>query len=132
MGAIRRGGKYAVTLYELYAASPLGAGFTVGMWPVKKGRMIDRIHFTISKIDERRGLGDAMQGKSKKNSSREERPLLATLRLSTTDYEKAKAAAPGWDVYYLEREWREWIAKKGAPENPGAAFIAFCRKKYQG
>jgi hypothetical protein len=45
--------------------------------------------------------------------------------------EKAKAAAPGWNVYCLEQEWRDWIAKKERPENLGAAFIAFCRKKYQ-
>jgi hypothetical protein len=51
--------------------------------------------------------------------------------LRTATYERAKKAAPGWDVYELERQWREWIAKKGLPDKPDAAFIAFCRKKYQ-
>lgn len=51
--------------------------------------------------------------------------------LQTATYEKAKKAAPGWDVYELERQWREWIAKKGSPQNSDAAFIAFCRKKVQ-
>jgi hypothetical protein len=46
-------------------------------------------------------------------------------------FEKAKRVAPGWDVYQLESEWREWIATKGQPGKPGPAFIAFCRKKYQ-
>jgi hypothetical protein len=112
-------------------ANPLGAGFTVDMQPVKKGRTVDRIRFMISKVDERRALEEAMQGKSKSSSSRDERPLLTTLRLSTIDYERACKAAPGWDIYSLERQWREWIAKKGNPEKPGPAFIAFCRKKYQ-
>jgi hypothetical protein len=58
-------------------------------------------------------------------------PLFNPVRLSTTDYEKAKAAAPGWDIYYLEGLWRDWIVGKEEPKNPDAAFIAFCRKKYQ-
>ncbi|MFZ1828322.1 MAG: replication protein RepA [Candidatus Competibacteraceae bacterium] len=49
--------------------------------------------------------------------------------LRTVTYEHAKRAAPGWDVYELERQWREWIEKKGPPKKPDAAFIAFCRKK---
>ncbi len=52
--------------------------------------------------------------------------------LKTSTFEKAKQAAPGFDVYYLEQEWREWIAKKGEqPKNPDAAFIGFCRRKTQ-
>jgi hypothetical protein len=53
------------------------------------------------------------------------------LLLQTETFEKAKRAAPGWDIYHLEREWQEWIAGKEKPKNPDAAFIAFCRKKYQ-
>ena len=44
-------------------------------------------------------------------------------------YEKAKEAAPGWDVYALEREWQEWTLGKKAPTHPDRAFVAFCRKK---
>ncbi len=49
--------------------------------------------------------------------------------LRNSTYEMAKQAAPGWDVYELERQWREWIEKKGTPQKPDAAFIAFCHKK---
>jgi hypothetical protein len=49
--------------------------------------------------------------------------------LRTSTYERAKQNAPGLDVYELERQWREWIEKKGPPQKPDAAFIAFCRKK---
>lgn len=41
-------------------------------------------------------------------------------------YELARAAAPGWDVYYLESEWREWM--KESPKHPDRAFIGFCKK----
>lgn len=62
-------------------------------------------------------------------------PLLLPLPLGdgphlwTSTYERAKQAAPGWDVYELERQWREWISKKELPQKPDSAFIAFCRKK---
>ena len=48
-------------------------------------------------------------------------------------YEKAREAAPGWDVYALEQEWRAWMADGGfdPPKNPTAAFIGFCRKWFE-
>lgn len=52
--------------------------------------------------------------------------------LLTETYEKAKRAAPGLDVYYLERQWREWSAGKAPPKNPDAAFLGFCKKIYRG
>lgn len=59
-------------------------------------------------------------------------PMLASsdILLHTETYTKAKRAAPGLDVYSLEQDWREWIAKTGKlPENPDAAFIGFCKRK---
>ena len=49
--------------------------------------------------------------------------------LSTETYNDARIVAPGWDVYHLEREWREWITEP--PRDPDAAFIGFCRKLYE-
>jgi hypothetical protein len=46
-------------------------------------------------------------------------------------FEKARQVAPAWDIYCLEGLWRDWIACKEKPKNSDAAFIAFCRKKYQ-
>ena len=51
--------------------------------------------------------------------------------LLTDTYEDARTAAPGWDVYALEREWREWTAGKSAPAHPDRAFLAFCRRKHR-
>jgi hypothetical protein len=54
----------------------------------------------------------------------------APISLKLDTFEKAKKVAPGFDIYYLEAEWREWIDKKGQhPKDPDAAFIGFCRKK---
>lgn len=34
--------------------------------------------------------------------------------LKPDTYERARQAAPGWDVHYLEREWRDWILNRPA------------------
>jgi plasmid replication initiation protein len=48
-------------------------------------------------------------------------------------YHDAKQVAPGYDVYYLEQEWRAWWVESGMPELgfPGKAFVAFCKSRYQ-
>jgi hypothetical protein len=72
--------------------------------------------------ERRRGSGDAPAPS----------PAPASILLKTATYEKARAAAPGFDVYALEQDWREWIARKGEqPKNPDSAFIGFCRRKAQ-
>lgn len=52
-----------------------------------------------------------------------------TVRLSGDVYDKAREAAPGWDVYFLESEWRMWM--DAPPRDPNAAFIGFCRKWFE-
>ena len=51
------------------------------------------------------------------------------IHLKGDTYEKARKAAPRWDIHFLEREWREWM--KEAPKHPDAAFIGFCKKYYE-
>ncbi len=58
-----------------------------------------------------------------------------TLPLSPDAIERGRELAPGWDIYGLEAEWRDWIAKKGiTPRAPGQHFVAFCKRrgKYPG
>lgn len=55
---------------------------------------------------------------------------MTTIHLRTETYEKARELAPRLDIYYLENEWREWIARKGAPpKDPDKAFLGFVRTK---
>lgn len=54
---------------------------------------------------------------------------IARIALKSDTYEKARQAAPGWDVYVLEHEWRDWMTE--LPRNPDAAFIGFCRKVFE-
>lgn len=57
---------------------------------------------------------------------KEEKPQVAMIFLKPDTYIEARQAAPGWDVYHLEDEWRDWI--KETPKNADKAFIGFCRK----
>jgi plasmid replication initiation protein len=63
-------------------------------------------------------------------------PPKAEIRYPVLDpeaYHDARLVAPGYDVYHLEQEWRDWWVDSGMPELgfPGKAFVAFCRKRNQ-
>ena len=64
---------------------------------------------------------------------RDEPVTEALVRLSPRAHERAREAAPGWDVYLLEQEWRRWMTEGGldAPKSPDKAFVGFCRKWYE-
>ncbi|MEZ6140786.1 MAG: replication initiator protein A [Zavarzinella sp.] len=49
--------------------------------------------------------------------------------LKAETYHDARTVAPGWDIYYLEQQWREWITEP--PHHADKAFIGFCRKWYE-
>ena len=53
--------------------------------------------------------------------------------LASGTIEKARRAAPRYDVYRLQNEWLEFWANSGRKKlaNPDAAFIAFCKKRYE-
>ncbi len=49
-------------------------------------------------------------------------------RLDADAYHDARQAAPGWDVHYLEQEWRRWLGEKEIePRHPARSFVGFCR-----
>lgn len=52
-----------------------------------------------------------------------------SLRLSPETYEKAREAAPTWDIHFLEQEWRMWMSEP--PRHADGAFLGFCRKWYE-
>ena len=69
------------------------------------------------------------RGTIPKSISLEDAKAAQVRGLNPETYHDARTVAPGWDVYYLEREWREWITE--TPRDPDAAFVGFCRKWYE-
>ena len=108
--------------------NPEASGFTVVMQPIKKGRAVHKIRFEVTKVEKRKELETRL-----KSSLPSPGLLLDVIRLTDFDYERARRAAPSWDIHYLEREWRDWMHEKGkpAPNNPGAAFVGFCQSWFR-
>jgi plasmid replication initiation protein len=54
-------------------------------------------------------------------------------QLDPETFHDARTVAPGYDVYFLEREWREWWVDSGKPPltDPARAFIGFCKRRYE-
>jgi len=74
--------------------------------------------------------GDFVVFTNRQKSAQKE--IAGRIVLQTDTLAKAKKAAPGWDIYLLEQEWRGWLANSGKPrpDNPDAAFIGFCKRYY--
>lgn len=54
---------------------------------------------------------------------------IAAIRLPESAFKAAKQAAPRYDVYYLEQEWRNMlIDRQSIPKNPAGSFVAFAKK----
>ncbi|WP_312528311.1 replication initiation protein [Paracoccus sp. (in: a-proteobacteria)] len=47
--------------------------------------------------------------------------------LQTATYETARLRHPGYDIYFVEGEWRNWAAGKEPAKDPDRAFLAFFR-----
>lgn len=54
-------------------------------------------------------------------------------RLDAETYHDARTVAPGYDVHFLEQEWRNWWCESGKPslQDPDKAFVAFCKRRYE-
>jgi replication initiator protein A len=52
-------------------------------------------------------------------------------QLDNEAYHDARQAAPGWDVYNLEQEWRQWLGENEIePQHPARHFVKFCQSWY--
>jgi len=58
------------------------------------------------------------------------KPQDRSIVLDAETYHDARTVAQGWDVYYLEHEWRNWMADGGldAPQSPDRAFLGFVQR----
>ncbi len=58
---------------------------------------------------------------------------VSDIRLDPDTYAEAREVAPGWDPYFIEAEWKDWLATsdKAPPRRPDVAFVAFCAKFHE-
>lgn len=101
-----------------------GAGFRVRMHTEKKGNATKWIVFHILKTKERQVFDARLREQDKQYN-------LFDVRLKTDTFERAKKFAPGWDIYGLEAEWKEWGQQNAGwpPKHPDAAFLGFCKQR---
>jgi len=122
--------------------------YMVAIDPIKTGRRVTHVELRWWKKDgEGQGAAErALQFSSvgrKVRSQEAEKPAApaapavkprpAWLKksgqaLRTETYETARLRHPGYDIYFVEGQWREWSAGMEAPKDPDRAFLAFFRK----
>jgi hypothetical protein len=114
--------------------------YVVAIEPIKTGRRVTHVDLRWWKKDAgstaeaERELGASKVGRKARMEGRAEtlkpRPDWLDRRgpaLRTETYETAKLRHPGYDVYFVEGEWRAWAAGKEALRDPDKAFLAFFR-----
>jgi hypothetical protein len=110
--------------------------FEATIEPLKSGRKVTGVRLSWTRKDAE-GIGRVLQeldrskiGRKARIAGTAEQVDFAALagsrvRLRGETYEEARKRFPGYDVYYVEREWQEWAAEKELPRDPDRAFLAF-------
>jgi hypothetical protein len=119
--------------------------FLVEIEPIKTGRAVTHVELRWWRKDgDARGAADrALQFSRVGRRTRAEgkgeevtagpasRPAWLATRgpaLRTETYETARLRHPGFDIYFVEGEWRGWAANLPPANDPDRAFLAFFRK----
>ncbi len=108
--------------------------FIVEVAPIKTGRRVTHVELRWWRKDAKgeaeveRELQFASVGRKERVQERKPRPDWldakgAALRSET--YETAKLRFPGYDIYFVEGEWRGWAAGKPPARDPDKAYLAF-------
>ena len=114
--------------------------YVVEIDPVKTGRRVTHVELRWWKKDAD-GAGAAERELTFSKTGRKARidgqvqPVAARpawldtkgVALRTETYETARMRHAGYDIYFVEGEWRKWAAGKDAPRDPDRAFLAFFR-----
>src|SRR5512144_2108351 len=96
--------------------------YTVEVEPLKSGRKVSGVMAELKR--PKVGRKARIEGKVEAVSFWQEKDG-GTL-LSSETYEEARRLFPGYDIYFVEQEWRSWTANKGkAPEHADRAFLGF-------
>lgn len=79
------------------------------------------------KVSGKTGITDTRSGGSDSEYGQDGKGTVTarTAKITDDDRDRARGAAPGYDVYALEKLWRDW--SQGPLKDPARSFIGFCR-----
>lgn len=128
--------------------------YVVEIQPIKTGRSVTHVELRWWRKDKdatgkvERALQFASPGRRVKAEGRAEEPVSSSPAvparprpawlgregdaLRTETYETARLRHPGYDIYFVEGEWRRWMHDKEPPNDPDSAFLAFFRTYAKG
>ena len=104
--------------------------YMVEIVPLRTGRQIGQVEMRWWKKDAA-GQGAALEAAAPPpDPAPRPRPAWleasgAALRAET--YETARLRHPGYDIYFVEQEWRAWSRGRGAAQDPDRAYLGFFR-----
>ncbi len=109
--------------------------YQVTIEPLKAGRKVTGVRLSWMRKDVE-GVGVAWSElqrskigrRARINGQVEQLPFgggAGPLVLQTATYETARARFAGYDIYFVEQEWRAWCEDKEPRKNPDAAFLSF-------
>ncbi|MGR3425155.1 MAG: replication initiation protein [Sagittula sp.] len=123
--------------------------YMVEIQPIKTGRSVTHVELRWWRKDGEatgkveRALQFASPGRRAKADGRADEPVSAEAAaqpkprpawldrqsgsLKTETYETARLRHPGYDIYFVEGEWRNWMQGKEPVRDPDRAFLAFFR-----
>jgi len=112
--------------------------YVVEVAPIKTGRRVTHVELrwwrkdAKSEAEAERELSFSSVGRKARVEERAQaqrpRPVWLETRgeaLRADTYETARLRYPGYDIYHVEGEWRDWAKGKDAPRDPDRAFLAF-------
>lgn len=97
-------------------------------------RLLQSIIADDAKHDHMPGYGIHLEGDRVEMRRKTAQPLPPppgpAFQLNPAIYERARALAPGWDIYGIEAEWRSWINQKAITVgHVESHFLAFCKRR---
>lgn len=94
-----------------------------------RGGKVQKVRFVVNKLSVRAQLEQTLLTSKRAKESASVSRLIPPFK-GTSIYTKAKKLAPQFDIYYLEREWRDWVSQSDLPvKNPEAHFLSFVKRK---
>ena len=84
--------------------------------------------YTFELIDETVYIWPRKEFQKRFNGKKKDVANALPFHLKPETFESAQRISQGWDIYFLENEWREMLTKKGIkPDSPNGSFIGYVK-----